>query len=284
MVLSILEQASLLTPFCLAIFLLFRIFKITDLSLEASFVFGAAVYAKVFLFTQSNLVAVACALTCGFVVGAVNALVQIKKNLSPLICGVLMLFIVNSLTFIIMDRPFISLHNHSTIFTLISQHGEGFASLSTIIISLALLAVFIVFFSTKIGLLCRAAATNFILFKRLGFCGDFYKTVALGFSGALAALSGLLFATRGGFVDLHMGAGLSVVGIGSVVLGVELFKFIRKSESFNPFFDVCSVFAGLLFYFTAMHVLLFFGLSPIFIKLMLGVFLLIVLGKGFSDE
>ena len=284
MVLSILEQASLLTPFCLAIFLLFRIFKITDLSLEASFVLGAAVYARVFLFTQSNLVAVACALTCGFVVGAVNSLVQIKKNLSPLICGVLMLFIVNSITFIIMDRPFISLHNHSTIFTWIAQYGESFASLSTILISLVLLTACIFFFSTKIGLLCRAAATNFILFKRLGFCGDFYKTVALGFSGSLAALSGLLFASRSGFVDLHMGAGLSVIGIGSVVLGAELFKFIRKAQSFNPFFDFCSVFAGLLFYFTAMHTLLFFGLSPIFIKLMLGIFLLTVLGKGFFDE
>lgn len=52
---------------------------------------------------------------------------------------------------------------------------------------------------------------------------DFLKTLGLGLSNGLVALSGALIAQYNGFSDVGMGIGMIVIGLASVIIGEAVF-------------------------------------------------------------
>lgn len=108
----------------------------------------------------------------------------------------------------------------------------------------------------------------------LGKPAEFYRTLGLSISNALAALTGTISAQVNGFADINMGFGVALVGIGAIVIGRHI---LIHNNSFNTFKEIFSCFIGILFYFITLSILLRVGIDPINLKLILGMVLFISL-------
>jgi putative ABC transport system permease protein len=129
------------------------------------------------------------------------------------------------------------------------------------------------------GLLLRAFGSNQSLLSVLGHSTEFYRSLGLSISNACAALSGALAAQINGFADINMGLGVSLIGIGAVVIGRQL--IIGRKESFYLLKELFSCFLGILTYFSCMSILLRIGINPINLKFILGLVLFFAL-RGFK--
>ncbi len=274
-IIDILFQTLIFLPLALGIYFSFKILRVTDLTAEGSFVFGAATYAKCYISTGSNLAGLIACLVSTFAVGLFVGIIQAKNKLPSLIASILTLFCLNSLTFSLMEKPNISLIKHSTIFNVYKDHKLAIVVICIIIIS-SLLAILL---QSKIGIIFRATGSNFALTERLGKNAQAYKMVGLGISNALAGFSGFLTCQCNNFVDITMGAGAAILAIGAVIIGFELFAIAFKSKKFSILFDICSVFTGCFFYFSLVTLFLKFNFNPINIKLIIGIFLIIFMQR-----
>src|SRR5262245_7778958 len=102
---QILEQSCLMFPLVLGIYLSFTVLKIADLTVDGSMVLGAAVFARLMTSGVHWLLAMLTALGCGALSGVATALIQRRNRIDPLIAGILMAFILNSLSLVVMRRP-----------------------------------------------------------------------------------------------------------------------------------------------------------------------------------
>lgn len=85
MIISILTQSLLFIPLVMGILLSYRLLKVTDLTVDGSFVLGAAVYARVFVETQSLPISLCAALLAGGGAGALVAFIQHGDRIRPLL-------------------------------------------------------------------------------------------------------------------------------------------------------------------------------------------------------
>ena len=103
---AILEQSLTLAPLVLGMFLSYRILKITDLTVDGTYVLGAAIFAR---FVDVGLFqAIVLAIIAGAIVGIVVAFMQRNNVVNDLIAGVLASFMLYSVNLQIMGRPNIS--------------------------------------------------------------------------------------------------------------------------------------------------------------------------------
>lgn len=269
------EQALIFTPLVLGMYLSYRIIRVTDLTVDGTYVLGAAVFARTIEF--GLFPALICSTCAGAIIGFIVACMQRNNIVSDLIVGVLASFMLYSVNLQILGRPNISLLDVSTLLS--------FGALSSWIIILAVIAGLIVlglFFllTSKLGLVLRAFGYNQKLLKVLGKSPENYRLLALSLSNSLAAFSGVLAAQVNGFADINMGIGVALVGIGAVVIGRQL--IIGNSEKFVALKELSACFIGILLYFVCLNCLLKIGINPVNLKLVLGMVLFFALSRVYK--
>ena len=267
---SALIQNIVFFPLVLGIFLSYKILKTTDLTVDGSFVLGGAIYARLLLEGVSPSLALIVALSGGFLAGVGVALIQYKDRVNALIAGILALFMLYSINFQVMGRPNINLYNLPT---LANEFGEQMvlmvAFLSPVVLLLVLFSPF--------GLKLRAIGLNKHLARRIGLPVEKLRIFGLGLSNALASFCGLLSCQINGYADVNMGFGVTLIGIGAVVIGLELMKYVFQSHNVHYIRDMAACFIGGLLYFMALNILLKVGVDPIHLKLCLGLSLVFFL-------
>ena len=267
-----LEQAAIFFPLVLGMYFSYRILKITDLTVDGTYVLGGAIFAKTIDF--GVLPAMLFAIFGGFLVGNFVSFMQRENRINDLIAGVLASFMLYSVNLKIMQRPNISLLEKPNLLSMIEK--ESWLFLLCLIATVVSIFIFLVLVS-RLGLFIRAFGYNRSLLSTLGKSPERYRLLGLGISNCLAALSGTLFAQVNGFADINMGFGVALIGIGAVVIGKQLIPAIVLK--FSPFADICSCFAGIYIYFLCLNFMLFVGIDPASLKLALGGFLFVVLSK-----
>ena len=236
------ESGVIFAIMALGVYLSFRILDFPDLTVDGSFVTGAAVSALMIVNGMPTGVAILGALLAGFVAGSITGLLNTKGKVNPLLSGILMMTALYSINLRIMGQSNIPLLNQETFFTQLRNIFEslgidqfldqGLAALgvenlpssySALVIMLVVtfLIKFVTdyFLKTEVGLALRAIGDNEQMIRSFSANTDHLKVLGLGVSNGLVALAGGLYAQFTGFSDLNMGIGMIVIGLASVIIG-----------------------------------------------------------------
>ncbi|MBS4177567.1 ABC transporter permease [Lederbergia citrea] len=248
------EQGIIYAIMALGVYLSFRVLDFPDLTVDGSFVSGAAVAATMIVFGYHPAVATAAALIVGFMAGCITGLLHTKGKINPLLSGILMMIALYSINLRIMGftsensigRPNIPLLNAETIFSkfhafwgslgidpiinqFFSMLGVQFLPSTWGTVFLMLIITLIIkfaadwFLQTEIGLAIRATGDNKRMIRSFSANTDTLVILGLGISNALVAFSGALIAQYAKFSDIGMGIGMIIIGLASVIIGEAIF-------------------------------------------------------------
>lgn len=240
------EAGIIYAIMAIGVYLSFRVLDFPDLTVDGSFVTGAAVAATLIVSGYSPLFATLFAIIIGFLAGCITGLLHTKGKINQLLSGILMMIALYSINLRIMGRSNIPLLNQETLMTKIAQFSERigfdqlFSSIFTsigfeqqprtfgVIIFALIVTLTIKFLSdyllkTEVGLALRATGDNKKMIRSLSANTDNLTILGLGISNAFVALSGALIAQYSGFADIGMGIGMIIIGLASVIIGEALF-------------------------------------------------------------
>jgi len=260
----------------LGVYLTFRVLAFPDLTVDGSFVLGAAVAAVLVISGVDPFLATLAALGAGLCAGLATSLLNTKLRIPALLASILVMVGLYSVNLRIMGRPNLPLLREVTIFSLASRLPGLEARLVYQLVVATVLAA-IVFFAlnwflrTEVGLALRATGDNEQMVRGAGVDTD--KTTILGVSIAngLVALSGGVVAQAQGFVDVNMGIGMIIMGLAAVIIGEALFR--PKGVAWL----LLAVLAGTFVYRLVISIALRLGMAPGDLKLITAVLVIIAL-------
>jgi putative tryptophan/tyrosine transport system permease protein len=244
---SSIEAGFIYAIMALGVYLSFRILDFPDLTVDGSFVTGAAVAAVLIINGANPFLASLAALFAGFLAGCVTGLLHTKGKINPLLSGILMMIALYSINLRIMGKSNVPLLQEETVITILTDWWKktgfdgilenmltsmgltGFVPKTWAIVVFMAAAVGVIkividqFLKTEIGLALRATGDNKRMISSFSANTDLLTIFGLGLSNALVAFSGALVAQYGGFSDVGMGIGMIIIGLASVIIGEALF-------------------------------------------------------------
>jgi putative ABC transport system permease protein len=278
LIVAIVTQSLTFVPLAVAISISYHLLRATDMTLDGSFVLGAVVFAKFISSGVPPALAGIAALLAGALAGMMVSLIQRGGRVDPLLAGVLATFILTSLNLIIMGKPNINLLAETTLLSNAFNHSDlaGWSLTAAYCAAFCILSILLI--SSRFGLILRALGDNPRQLQRLGNPIERYRIAGFAFTNMLAAAAGCLTAQTVGYADIGMGLGMTLTGIGAVILGQQVFRFIKKSKTAPRIFSEFSAcLLGVVIYFFALNGLLRLNINPIYLKMILGLLLILFL-------
>src|SRR5699024_4793042 len=111
------ESGAIYAIMALGVYLTFRILDFPDLTVDGSFVTGAAVAAISIMNGVPPVFATVFGAVAGFLAGCVTGILHTKGKINALLSGILMMIALYSINLRIMGSPQLSLLNDSTLKT-----------------------------------------------------------------------------------------------------------------------------------------------------------------------
>jgi len=241
------EAGIIYAIMALGVYLSFRILDFPDLTVDGSFVTGAAVSAILIVSGVNPYLATIASLVAGFLAGCITGILHTKGKINALLSGILMMIALYSINLRIMGKSNVPLLQESTVITSLTDFwnklgiDQGLSNLFTsiglsnyipktwailflmLIVTLVIKFVIDRFLKTEIGLALRATGDNKNMIHSFSANTDNYTILGLGLSNALVAFSGGLIAQYNGFSDIGMGIGMIIIGLASVIIGEAIF-------------------------------------------------------------
>ncbi|NLK64980.1 MAG: ABC transporter permease [Tissierellia bacterium] len=253
-------------------FISFRILKVADLTVDGSFVLGAAASA-VFTFEGMPFTGIIAALIAGAMAGVITALLQTKMGIQPILAGILTMTGLYSINLMVMDgKANIPLLNKTSIFTYAENFGGR--AYKIIVLSVIISIIFMLlnwFFRTLLGLSIRATGDNEDMCKASSINTDSVKIVAFALSNSIVALSGALLAQMQQSADVNMGSGMVVISFASLIIG----SVIIKNKNITG--GLLSVVIGSIIYRLIIALILTTNFPPSYLKLISAIVVIIAL-------
>lgn len=271
-----LELGIIYAIMALGVFISFRTLNIPDLTVDGSFVLGAAVSA-VMCTNNTPFTGLLLAFAAGCGAGCITALLHTKLKIQPLLAGILTMLALYSINLKVMHgKANIPLINMATIFN--SFESALLEDYIKIVISFGILLVILVilflFLKTKLGFALRATGDNDQMVRALGVNTDFTILIGLAVSNGLVASSGAIIAQYQSFADISMGTGMVIIGLASVIVGEVIFgtKTLLKR--------LIAVILGSILYRLVIALALELGMPPTDLKLVSAVIVALALSMS----
>ncbi|MGM0846133.1 MAG: ABC transporter permease [Bacillota bacterium] len=241
------ESGIIYAIMALGVYLSFRILDFPDLTVDGSFVTGAAVAATLVVSGVNPFVATIASIGAGFIAGCLTGILHTFGKINALLSGILMMIALYSINLRIMGKSNVPLLNQDTSFTAVESFWSklgidaalnnmfsavglvGFQPSTWGILFFMIVVTFTIkfladmFLRTEIGLALRATGDNQRMIRSLSANTNILIILGLGISNAMVALSGALIAQYSGFADVGMGIGMIIIGLASVIIGEALF-------------------------------------------------------------
>ena len=234
----------------LGVFITFRILDFPDLTVDGSFPMGAAIFVQCCLSGYNLVIALLLAFAGGVLAGVVTALIHNHLKVPNLLAGILTMTMLYSVNIRIMgNRANVPLLNQDTILTkvnaLLSPYiPEDYILLVFFIaVSLIIKLLIDIFFRTDLGLTLGAMGNNEQMIISQGVNPKTLKTIGVGLSNGLVAVSGAFAAQYLGFSDVGLGQGIIISGLASVMIGEFL---VMKSNRIGVL-TLCALAGSVLF-------------------------------------
>lgn len=217
---SSIEQGLIFAILAMGVFITFKVLRLSDLSIEGSFPFGAFLLAKFLISGVNPILAIVMALVLGGFVGLLTSMIFIKLKITPLLSSILTLTIMYSVNLRINGKSNVPLFGVTTLLGNSLLNNILILLLVVIVIKLAL----DLFFKTEVGYLLIATGDNEALVKSLGESVNKYKVIGLMISNALVAVSGAFMAQSIKVADINMGTSIIVSALASIIIGDTIMR------------------------------------------------------------
>jgi putative ABC transport system permease protein len=274
---AVLTQVLTFLPLAIGISISYRLLRATDMTLDGSFVLGAAVFARLVTLGFSPVLAGLIALISGSLAGVMVSLIQKGGRVDPLLAGVLATFILTSGNLVIMGRPNISLLSQHTLLSSTFAHSDLQGWFLVAMYSLGFCLISYVLIRSRFGLMLRALGDNPDLLKRLGNPIEYYRVAGFALTNTLAAAAGILTAQTSSYADISMGFGMTLTGIGAIILGQQILRAFIRSPYLRGLAEFSACLIGVLVYFFAINALLRLDIDTVYLKMCLGILLIVFL-------
>ena len=276
---STLEQGLIYAVLALGILITYDILDFPDLTVDGSFPLGGAVSTTLLLRGAHPLVALCGALAAGAAAGLCTGLIHVKLKVRDLFSGIIMMTGLYSINLHIAGgSALMSIGKKQTTLFRNNPLADGLGDAATLVIVLLVVAVCKVlldlFLKTRAGYLLRAAGDNETVVTALAKDKGTVKIGGLMLANALAALSGGILCQQQRLFEISMGTGALVLGVASVIIGLNLFRkvsFIRSTTA---------VVVGAIVYKLCVSLAISCGLGASDLKLITALLFLLILASG----
>lgn len=260
----------------MGVFITFRIHDFADITVDGSFVTGAAMTAVLIVAGVNPWVALALSFLAASAAGAVTALIHTRFQINGLLAGIMVMTGLYSVNLHIMGRSNIPLLNESGLIAYAKNINPGLPyEIWLCLIFGAVMAIFwlaiSLFFRTDFGISMRATGNNSAMAAASGINVNNMKIFGIALANGLVGISGSLVAQYQGFADIGMGIGSIVFGLAAVIIG----ETVLPVKSIWA--KTLSVILGSVIFRVMVALALYVGLNPIDLKLITAVFVLAIL-------
>jgi putative ABC transport system permease protein len=267
----------------LGVFISFRVLDFPDLTVDGSFPLGAAVMVQCLLLGYNGWLALLIAFIGGVLAGVVTALIHNQLKVPNLLAGILTMTMLYSINIRILgNRANVPILNQDTILSKVTESFTGiipdeYILLVFFIIVATVIKVLIdLFFRTDLGMTLGAMGNNEQMVISQGVNPKTLKTIGVGLSNGLVAISGAFAAQYLGFADVGLGQGIIVSGLASVMIGEFL---VLKSNRIGVL-TFCALMGSICFY-AVMYLGRYYGylihMTPSDLNLIKGILIIILL-------
>jgi putative tryptophan/tyrosine transport system permease protein len=267
----------------LGVFISFRILDFPDLTVDGSFPLGAALMAQCILMGVNLWVALLIAFIGGVIAGVITSLIHNHLKVPNLLAGILTMTMLYSVNIRVLgNRANVPLLNQETILSKVTERLTGIVPddyillVFFVVVSLGIKLLLDLFFRTDLGLTIGAMGNNEQMVVSQGVNPKTLKSIGLGLSNGLVALSGAFAAQYLGFADVGLGQGIIISGLASVMIGEFL---IRKSNRIGAL-TFCALLGSICFY-AVMYVGRYYGyvvkMTPNDLNLIKGLLIILLL-------
>lgn len=283
MIEGILVEGLIYGIMVLGVFISFRILDFPDLTVDGSFPLGAALMAMCLLSGMNGWLALLVAFAGGVLAGSLTALIHNHLRVPNLLAGILTMTMLYSINIRIMgDRANVPILNQETILSQVTETFTGIIPdeyillVFFVIVALAIKLLIDLFFRTDLGMTLGAMGNNEQMVISQGVNPKTLKTIGVGLSNGLVAVSGAFAAQYLGFADVGLGQGIIVSGLASVMIGEFL---VLKSNRIGVL-TLCALLGSVCFY-AVMYLGRYYGylihMTPSDLNLIKGVLIIILL-------
>ena len=283
MIEGILVEGLIYGIMVLGVFISFRILDFPDLTVDGSFPLGAALMVMCLLSGMNGWLALLVAFTGGVLAGALTAVIHNYLRVPNLLAGILTMTMLYSINIRIMgDRANVPILNQETILSQVNATFTGIIPEDYIllvfflVVALAIKLLIDLFFRTDLGMTLGAMGNNEQMVISQGVNPKTLKTIGVGLSNGLVAVSGAFAAQYLGFADVGLGQGIIVSGLASVMIGEFL---VLKSNRIGVL-TLCAILGSICFY-AVMYLGRYYGymihMTPSDLNLIKGVLIIILL-------
>ena len=212
----------------LGVFITYKVLDIPDLTVDGSFVTGAAVCALIIYHGGPFYLGLIMGTIAGAICGLITGLLHTFLGIPPILAGILTQLALYSINLKLLGGTSLGIPPIS--FKLFMSRWNVVDALWKISLIVSLLViVFYIFFGTQLGASIRATGNNPRMSCAQGINTKFNIVLGLMLSNALVALSGALLAQYKGAANIADGRGAIVIGLCSVVIGGAITKHISPN-------------------------------------------------------
>jgi putative ABC transport system permease protein len=232
-ILGILEQGMIYAIMALGVYITYKILDFPDLTVDGSFPLGASITAIMITNGANPYFALVVALFGGAVAGLVTGVIHVKFKIRDLLSGIITMTALYSVNLHVAAKANVPIFGMNTIFNsgfgnLFNGTLETFKSIIIILIFLILSKTLLDrYLKTKSGYLLRAVGSNPAVVSLLAKNSGTVKIIGLMISNALVALGGSIMCQQQRFFEVNMGTGTIIIGLASVIIGLNLFKKVK---------------------------------------------------------
>jgi putative ABC transport system permease protein len=283
MIESILVEGLIYGIMVLGVFITFRVLDFPDLTVDGSFPLGAALMVQGILLGMNGWLALLIAFIGGVLAGVVTALIHNHLKVPNLLAGILTMTMLYSINIRILgNRANVPVIDQKTLLTDVTSRMSGIIPDEYILLAFFVIVAFGIkllvdlFFHTDLGMTIGAMGNNEQMVVSQGINPKALKTIGLGLSNGLVAVSGAFAAQYLGFADVGLGQGIIISGLASVMIGEFL---IMKSNRIGVL-TFCALAGSILFH-AVMYVGRYYGyviqMTPNDLNLIKGLLIIILL-------
>lgn len=269
-VINALEQGLLFALVAMGVYITYKILDFPDLSVDGTFPLGASISAALLINGVNPWISILIATIGGAIAGSITGFLHVKRKISNLMSGILVMMGLYSVNLRIMGKSNIPLFNTNYIFKSTAVNSI-FIILAIVVVVKIILDLFL---KTKAGFLLTAVGDNEQVVSSLGVNKNLVKVLGLAISNGLVALAGALTAQHQGFADVTMGTGIVVMGLAAVIIGVSIFGKISFIKA-----TTLSIF-GAIIYKLVIAIVLWMKLNPNDLKILTAVLVAVALAAN----
>ncbi len=276
--LGILEEGLVYAIMALGVYITYKILDFPDLSVDGTFPLGGAITAVLIIAGVHPLVTLFLAFLTGAVAGILTGLIHVKLKVRDLLSGIIMMTALYSLNLRIAGKANVAIFTRETIFENafldavvpggFQPYLTAFLLLLIVIIMKLLLDLYL---KTKSGYLLRAVGDNATLVTSLAKDKGSVKIIGLALANAFVALAGCIYTQKIGFFEISTGTGAIVIGLASVIIGINAFKHIPRVRATS------AVIIGSIIYKACVALAISAGMAASDLKLITAALFLVIL-------